>query len=671
MNLRNLLSSVFLGKTQKRFSAAEEAIILGAGFAGGSHSHLIRANTPTNALRNSVVYDAIRLLVETPSTLPLRLVDRKTKLEVSNHPISALLHEPNEEQTIIEFLEAMAANYFMLGNAYAEKVIERGRITALWPICASHVTTVRKDGRLLYEYNTPGGKAVVLSDLNVIPLRMFGLSELGGISPIWAAEKAINLSLTQEEMATQNYADGSRPDYVISLPPEKVLEQLEAIDADSLKADKATIQGMIEGAKTRRGMYIPFGYSLQAAPAANFEQSQFSEGRSFQVRELARIFDLPLSMLGEGEKPTEEDRLKFYETIRRFITKFEKRLERDLLSPADRQKYQLKFMMQALLRANSQAQTDRYVRLWQIGQYTNNQIAEFEDEPISDDPRANEKHYPVNMTSENIAGTVQGTNPADGGVPARSLQAETRAETEAKQVEKRVQKPLSDVQTRSLSGRKSAATRAKPLFKAAVERIVRKEKAMVLKDAKSILGNRAADNLEDRLREVYKGELRSFIQDQVSKPVEVLFEEIVKTMRAELGNEFDEGELKTIVSRYQEIWLRDYIDSSLGQLIGIIKKAENSADILGELETRFDEWENGRTDESPSRSEKESEQESSKGMNVFARAIYGLAGVKTLRWIVSDPCEFCDPYTDFEFNINADITTPPLHRSCFCSITSG
>src|SRR5262249_6927926 len=182
---------------------------------------------PTFALRNSVVYSCIKILCETLSTLSVRLIDKTTKKESLDHPVVQLFNEPNEDQTFTEFLEMFLVNYFVWGNAYAEKEIQRGRISAIYPMAAARTVVLRDQDRVLYEYVPVNGRpSVTLAGENVMHFRMFGADDLTGTSPIWAAERAIQLALTMEEMSIASFADGVKPDFVITLPPERVLERI-------------------------------------------------------------------------------------------------------------------------------------------------------------------------------------------------------------------------------------------------------------------------------------------------------------------------------------------------------------------------------------------------------------------------------------------------------------
>jgi len=677
VDIRKLITNIF--KPQKRLDSASELALMTAGFAGGSHQYLTAIPAPNLALRNSVVNFCVSLIATTISTLPLKLIDTTTKKEAVNHPISKVLDRPNDEQTIVEFLEMFLVNFLLWGNGLAEKEITRGRITGLWPMCAPRVTPLRSDGELFYEYYALGQSQGLISADNVIHLRWPGFDDISGTSPVWCAEQAIRLAMTQEKMLLENFGDGVRPDYIIHLPPEKALERLQTLRQGELEKEKHLLQSQIEGAKTRRGLYVPFGYEVSSYQA-NYQQAQVTEIRDSQVLDIARFWRVPTSKLNVLSKTsngaqTEAERIAYFQdTIGPIVVKLEKRLERDLLSDNDRLRYQIKFNTKGLLRADTQQQTLQYVQYLQTGIYTRNEIRAFEDMPPYNDQVSDKPFSPTNLTTDNVPGANQPTNPNQGALqppamdtnPTRLLTPITETQTRAST---RIQKPLSEPQKRSLANRKTVGAAVQPLFSEAVARCIRKEKSAVMKDAKSIMGKRSKENLADRLKSLYSGELQSFIGDQLTKPVDILFNQLQPLMEAELDTNFADDQIAKIKKDYTRIWVRDYVHSSLHQLLDVMDSAEGDDAIVSDLEERFDQWENGRTDESPSRADKVSAQESRKGINVFARAVYGLAGVSSLIWVVSSPCEICEPFDGLVFSVNSDITSPPIHNGCECDIT--
>jgi HK97 family phage portal protein len=410
--LRTWLPSVL-----KRLDPHSEQVLLNAGIVlPDGKRPPPSARLPEGALRNSAVYSCIKLLSETIASLPVRIIETATKVEATSHPLAHRLREPNPEQTAPEFWEMVLANYFCWGSGYCEVFRQGTRIVELVPFAAGHTEAKRINGRLVFVYTAPGtGQVITLQQDQVMAFQMFGLNHgHKTFAPIWVAQRAIELALTQEQTATENFSDGLRPDIIIKLPPEKALEKLSDLGPEFLKQESLKIQNQIAGARTRRELYLPFGYD-STPYSANFQQAQFRETRDFQILEFCRVWRVPPSKLGVISKQpnanTEQDNLSFYQdTLRPVLNKLEKRLERDLLTERERGQYSIRFYPRAILRGDIRTATEQYTKLWQIGTLSRNEIRDYEDLPPIEG--GDEYMIPTNMTTEQIGGADQsGTNP--------------------------------------------------------------------------------------------------------------------------------------------------------------------------------------------------------------------------------------------------------------------
>ncbi len=563
---------------EKRESFAEA--FMKAGFTGlGSHQYLVPIPTPALALRNSVVNLCVTTIASMISTLPVQVMDRTARKEALNHPITALLDYPNDEQTIVDFLEMFLLNCCLWGDGFAEMETYKGQIVKLWPMASPRTVVMRRGGDIFYEYFTSAGDPNQLISSgpipgdNVLHLRWPGIEDLKGTSPVWAAEKAIILAGTQEAMLTDYFSSGARQDYIITLPPEKALQRLDLIGGEDMAKDRNFIQQQIEGSKTKRGLYLPFGYDAHAY-SSNYQQAQVTEVRDQQILDIARFWRISTSKLNVLSKvsngsATEAERIQFFqEILAPIVIKLEARLNMQLLSPQDRLRYKIQFNTKALLRADTQNQTLQYQTYFQNGFYTRNEIREMEGLPPFTDELSDKPMNPVNLTTDSIPGASQPTNPNQGGL------SDPTATPQPRKLSNRSVKPLSDVQKRSLASRKKVSASMLPVFAAAVARCVRKEKAVVMKDATSLLGKRSKSNLQDRLKALYNnsgsGELYNFVADQLRQPVDALMNQLQPIMEAELDTTFSDSDMNKIKNAYTNIWVRDYTHSSLYQLLYVM-----------------------------------------------------------------------------------------------------
>jgi phage portal protein BeeE len=90
-----------------------------------NYAALVRAGY----MKNPVVYRAVRMIAEAAASVPLLLYDGAAELD--DHPLLALLKDPNPRQAGGEFLEALYGHLLVAGNAYVEAVPVDGEIREL------------------------------------------------------------------------------------------------------------------------------------------------------------------------------------------------------------------------------------------------------------------------------------------------------------------------------------------------------------------------------------------------------------------------------------------------------------------------------------------------------------------------------------------------------------
>ncbi len=131
------------------------------------------------------------------------------------------------------------------------------------------------------------------------------------------------------------------------------------------------------------------------------DDAQFLETRTFQVNEIARIFNIPPHKLAELSRSTfsniEEQQTEYVvDCLQPWLTNIEQELEYKLFLDGERSKYCIKFAVEGLLRGNSSARADFYSKLFSIGVMTVNEIRNLENLP-SIGTSGDENFVPVNL----------------------------------------------------------------------------------------------------------------------------------------------------------------------------------------------------------------------------------------------------------------------------------
>ena len=113
-------------------------------------------------------------------------------------------------------------------------------------------------------------------------------------------------------------------------------------------------------------------------------EAQFLETRKFQIEEIARMYRVPLHMIGDLDHATfsnvEHLSLDFVKySLDPWIVRWEQSLQKALLSDSEKGKYFIKFNVDGLLRGDYASRMQGYATARQNGWMSANDIRELED----------------------------------------------------------------------------------------------------------------------------------------------------------------------------------------------------------------------------------------------------------------------------------------------------
>lgn len=367
-------------KPENRTNGSSYSFFLGTSSAGK------RVNERT-ALQMTAVYSCVRVLSEAIAGLPVhvyKLNNKGGKEKATDHPLYFLLHdEPNPEMTSFAFRETLMTHLLLWGNAYAQVIRNgKGEVIGLYPLMPNRMNVDRdQNGQLYYEYMvsqedapTMKGTTVKLPPSEVLHVPGLGFDGVIGYSPIAMAKNAIGLAIATEEYGSKFFANGAAPSGVLEHPgvlkdPAKIRDSWTQTFGGSANSGKIAV--LEEGMR----------YSPISIPP---EQAQFLETRKFQIEEIARIFRVPLHMIGSLEHSTfsniEHQSLDFVKfTLSPWISRWEQSIARTLLRPEEKSEYFVKFNVDGLLRGDYQSRMNGYATARQNGWMSANDIRELEN----------------------------------------------------------------------------------------------------------------------------------------------------------------------------------------------------------------------------------------------------------------------------------------------------
>jgi HK97 family phage portal protein len=619
--------------------------------------------TENTALNATAVLACVKILAETVASLPLPVYQRlepRGKVRASNHPLYSLLHDqPNPEMTSFLFRETLQGHLGTWGNAYAEIEwdMTRGWPKALWPLRPDRMEPKRENGKIVYIYRLPDGTQVKLPAFRVFHIPGFGYDGLIGYSPISLAKDAIGLSMAAEQYNNRFFKNDGRPGGALRHPGK-----LTETSHDRLKKSWEEMHTGLSNA--HRVAILEEGMEFQEIGFPP-ETAQLLSTRKFQVQEIARIYRVPLHMVGDLERATfsniEHQAIEFVvHTVRPWLVRWEQTITSKLLM-ADKQNHFAEFVIDGLLRGDTQARFEAYSKGFSVGAFSVNEILELENRnPIGKE--GDERFVPMNLVPLSMAKEViEPQEPTNN----RSLP------------------PIEQRNTNAAKHRAKLAKRYESLFHDAGARVVAREVKDLRRAVKKHLGERDAHDFLLYLEDYYK-RAPEWIQKTMMPVILSLGEVVRDAATQEVGGEPINA--MEWLNGYAERYGTQHSASSLGQLRKLIEQAGVEALDPGELiDKRLDEWEEKRPGKIASR-------ETVELSNKMARFVFIGAGITRLRWVAlgSNSCPYCQeldgkvvgidsPFVgadetleseDGNMRINKPTMTPMLHDGCVCQIVA-
>ena len=613
--------------------------------------------TPNTAMRFSAVYACVRVLAETMASLPLILYERldRGKRRAQDHYLYPLLHdEVNELMTAFDFWETITGHVALWGNAYIQvDHDEVGRVKSLWPLLPGNVIEKRRDGnRRFYHYQLPTGRMQWLSSDIIWHLRGLGGNGLDGDSVVGYARKSIKLGLNALEFGNRFYENDARPGIVLEHPAKLSDEAHKRLKRDH----KEEFEGV---EKSHRVQILEEGMKLHEVGIPP-EDAQFLETRKFQVREIARWFRMQPHKIGDLEQATfsniEHQSIEHVvDPITPWSRRYEQSITKNLLLKRDRKKYYAEFLLDSLLRGDTQSRYQAYAQGRQNGWLSANDIRELE-----------------NM------------NPIDGGdiylvplnmIPAPSAGGAPRAVREKRSVE-----------DRSATMRSRLRNSYLDIYQDTAARILRREKNDIKKQVKKTLSNRDMIEFLMWLEDYYQNHA-----DFVKRKMATVNNSYGEAVAFEALEEIEQDpEVSPEAQRFIDSYTGGYAARHVGISQDLIRRAITESQqeemdpdeaILLELEA----WDNERA-------AMIAREESTRFNNALAKTLFVMGGVQKIRSVAfGDSCPYCKALDGVVIGVNeyfisegeefqpegadAPLTStknlghPPYHDGCDCMVT--
>ena len=139
-----------------------------------------------------------------------------------------------------------------------------------------------------------------------------------------------------------------------------------------------------------------------ALDLASNADAQLAENRTYSEREVAKIFRVPLYMLGKDDsKFTNQEQANTFflqHTLSPWVVRLQQYFDRLLVTPYDKD-YYVEFDTDTMLRADYKSRMEMYIKGVTNGVYTPNQIYESENLPKTSEQWGDQHFMPVNLST--------------------------------------------------------------------------------------------------------------------------------------------------------------------------------------------------------------------------------------------------------------------------------
>ena len=468
---------------------------LGLGYGTSSK---VDVNEET-AMRFTAFFAAVRIITDSIASLPLHVYERKAgggRTEVTMHPASYVLNvEPNNEMGAMTLRETQLAGALGFGNGFAEiRRDGRQNVMSLHIRQPEHVTLERsrQNNGLLYNVQSPGGESRLVESDKMLHIKGLGGDGLIGYSPVRMFAEAIGMGLAAEKFGATFYGNSARPSGGLSLPntlSDGAYKRMQEDLDEKSKPHNAHRPLLLEGGATWQAFTMPLN------------EAQFIEARKFQLQEIARIFRIPLHMLGDLDRATfsniSEQSLDFGKhTIRPWCVRLEQEYNRMLLRDDERKKLFIKHNMEGVLRADIKTRYLAYKSARNDGWMNVDEIREKEDMNPLPDGQGQIYLVPKNMQPADQAGKEDG-KPGEG-VPAPNTPNETgESDDRSEFLSHLLTETVSGLVSREVRNAQQQARRNPKEFHDWLDRFYEKQSELMVKR----LGERHAALIEEHIRE--------------------------------------------------------------------------------------------------------------------------------------------------------------------------
>jgi len=662
---------MILSTLERRYSLENPNVPIAEGFTllnlfGGQNTVTGKVVTADVALNASAVWSAVNVIAGTVGSLPIKLYRRRDdggKEEERGHWVAGFCRDgPNEYMVAGSYREAAQGHLLLRGNTFTELIREGSRVVGARLLHPDMVKLRNTRGGYIWTHEEQGVPRPILWE-DMLHIAGLGGDGILGWSVLKAARESIALGLAAEEYSARFYSNNARPSGFLSVP-----EVLKAESKENLVKSWNAAQGGLTNA--HKVAVLEGGITWQQM-SLSAEDSQMLQSRQFQLREIARWFNIPPHKIGDLDDATfsniSEQQIQFMQdTMEPWLVRWEQAVNSRLLTEEERNAgLFVEYLRDARMVGDPEKRGNFYTAQVNVGAMTPNEIRAKENRnPV---PGGDKAFIRMDMIPLDQLDAMTVDERQTLLLASHGIHVEPKRETRA-------------VERRGYQKRYQLRTRFRSNFLEASERLVRGE----IRDLSRKLGLldepvRFADWLED----YYFNAFPEFATRTMGPVFDLYGQTVADAAAQEIGLDEPTDDIGRHLSLFTEGFIKRHARSSRKQLISLSKEPEPRQAV----EERITAWDEGAQGES--RASQVADNETVLEGESVARAVWLAGGILTLRWLaISDSCPYCrrmngsvagilSNFVDRGQAVTSDqgelvpsvnIPHPPLHRGCDCLI---
>jgi len=338
---------------------------------------------------------AVSLISDTISTLPIAAYERDdngARRPVLPQP--QWVSQPDVDNTCQGHYGAGLVSLLIDGNLFVRKFYSKGNLVNMVVLDPTSVT-IKRNGLGRKMFNVVGEDKLLSSDEILHVTDLLEPGAVRGVSRVERLSESLGVASALQAFAARFFSQGATTSGVIEYPGPLTGDQAKALsdgfDARHRGWRKAHKTGILSGGAKYVDTTVPN------------DSAQFLESRRFAVEEVARMYNIPLSLMGipgtQSYASVEQNAIQFVtHTLRPYIEKLEWAYSRLL---PDNQF--IKFNVDGLLRGDFNSRVSAYSSALQTGWLNIDTVRSLEDLPPV--PNGEGSQYRVPLANVNLSAT--------------------------------------------------------------------------------------------------------------------------------------------------------------------------------------------------------------------------------------------------------------------------